>query len=145
MAAIRETQAYWQQLSAYRRRHDTLLALFDGFFRNASLLAASGYPVAGITVTQDSPISFTARFVDREVNFTLRYRHEPSSGVVEVRDVSVGTDPSKQPIWSFQFNGQGVVADIDARVSEGSYNVGVDTDAAEIVLAAIYKTVDPAA
>jgi hypothetical protein len=61
-------------------------------------------------------------------------------GVIHVSDVSIG-DSGPSPFWSIHFNETGEVQDIEPRRNEGAYNVGSDTDAAEIVLAAIHKLI----
>lgn len=109
--------------------------LFNSFRSGASLLAAPEYRLPGITIESIAPAKFIARFLGKAVEFTFSYDHAASHGVVAITSLSPEGD-AIGPNWSFHFNGQGEVGDIEPRSNEGVYNIQTETDAAEIVLGA---------
>jgi hypothetical protein len=133
------TRTYIAELAAAGRRHNALLTLFKGFIEHAKHLAAKEYPLKGIAIAPDGSTGFTARFLDVAARFTFVHDSESGLGVIHVSDVSMG-DSEPSPFWSLHFNETGEVQDIEPR-NEGAYNVGIDTDAAEIVLAAVHKLI----
>jgi hypothetical protein len=135
-----DTRTYIAELAAAGRRHNALLALFKRFSEYARHVAAKEYPLKGITIAPDGSTGFTARFLDIGAKFTFVHDSESGLGVIHVSDVSI-CDSAPSPFWSLHFNETGEVQDIEPRRNEGAYNVGTDTDAAEIVLAAIHKLI----
>lgn len=127
---------YLQELDSAGQRYTRMLDVFHRFRDAASHIAADKYPVRGITVSNVSPTEFTAGFVSKAVRFTFNYDHASLRGVVALTTVS--SDEPTGPVWSFHFNDEGEVGDIEPRPNEGSYNIKRDTDAAEIVLAALH-------
>ena len=136
-----DTRTYIAELAAAGRRHNALLTLFKRFSEHAKHVAAKEYPLKGIAIAPDGSTGFTARFLDVGAKFTFVHDSESGLGVIHVSsDVSIG-DSGPSPFWSLHFNETGEVQDIESRRNEGAYNVGIDTDAAEIVLAAIHKLI----
>ncbi len=134
------TRTYIAELEAAGRRHNALLTLFKGFTEHAKHLAAKEYPLKGIAIAPDGSTGFTARFLDVGAKFTFVDDSESGLGVIHVSDISMG-DSEQSTFWSLHFNETGEVQDIEPRRNEGAYNVGIDTDAAEIVLAAVHKLI----
>jgi hypothetical protein len=135
-----DTRTYIAELAAVGRRHAALSTLFEKFSEHAKHVAAKEYPLKGIAVAPDGSTGFTARFLDVGARFTFVHDSESGLGVIHVLDVSMG-DSEPSPFWSIHFNETGEVQDIESRRNEGVYNVGMDTDAAEIVLAAVHKLI----
>ncbi|HEY3179000.1 MAG TPA: hypothetical protein VGL25_08980 [Casimicrobiaceae bacterium] len=135
-----DTRTYIAELAAAGRRHGALLTLFKKFSEHAKHVAAKEYPLKGIAIAPDGSTGFTARFLDVGARFTFVHDSESGLGVIHVSDVSMG-DSEPSPFWSIHFNETGEVQDIESRRNEGAYNVGIDTDAAEIVLAAVHKLI----
>jgi hypothetical protein len=135
-----DTRTYIAELAAAGRRHDALLALFKRFSEHAKKVAAKDYPLKGIAIAPDRSNGFTAHFLDVGAKFTFVHDSESGLGVIHVSDVAIG-DSGPSPFWSLHFNETGEVQDIEPRRNEGPYNVGIDADAAEIVLAAIHKLI----
>jgi hypothetical protein len=135
-----DTRTYIAELAAAGRRHNALLALFKRFSEHAKHVAAKDYPLKGIAIAPDGSTGFAARFLNVGAKFTFVHDSESGLGVIHVSDVSIG-DSQPSPFWSLHFNETGEVQDIEPRRNEGAYNVGSDTDAAEIVLAAIHKLI----
>jgi hypothetical protein len=134
------TRTYIAELAAAGQRHNALLTLFKGFTEHAKHLAAKEYPLKGIAIAPDGSTGFTARFLDVGAKFTFADDSESGLGVIHVSEISMG-DSEPSPFWSLHFNESGEVQDIEPRRNEGAYNVGIDTDAAEIVLAAVHKLI----
>lgn len=134
---LQTTKRYLQELDAANRRYDRMLEVFNAFRNGASKLAEPQYPMRGIAVESISPTKFTARFLSNAVEFMFSYDHAGLHGVVAVTTLSPEGD-AVGPHWSFHFNGDGEVGEIEPRPNEGPYNIKVDTDAAEIVLGAIH-------
>jgi len=133
------TRTYIAELAAAGRRHNALLTLFKKFTDHAKHLAAKEYPLKGITIAPDGSTGFTARFLDVGAKFSFVDDSESGLGVIHVSNISMGNaEPSS--FWSLHFNETGEVQDIEPR-NEGAYNVGIDADAAEIVLAALHKLI----
>ena len=128
---------YFHELDAASKRYTRMLEVFHRFRDGALHIAAADYPVQGITLANVSPTEFTARFLSKTVRFSFTYDHAALRGVVAMTTVSPEGE-STGPNWSFHFNGEGEVGDIEPRPNEGIYNVGIDADAAEIVLAALH-------
>ena len=134
---LHTSQRYIEDLHAASRKYGRMQDLFDSFRSGASLLAAPGYRLSGITIESIPPAKFIARFLGKAVEFTFSYDHAASHGVVAVTSLSPDGD-AIGPIWSFHFNEQGEVGDIEPRPNEGVYNVRIETDAADIVLGALH-------
>ena len=134
---LRTGRQYLQELEAASTRYTCMLAVFHKFRDGASHITAAAYPVQGITFANVSPTEFTARFLSKTVRFTFNYDHAALLGVVAVTAAAADGE-SAGTNWSFHFNGQGEVGEIEPRPNEGVYNVGIDTDAAEIVLGALH-------
>ena len=134
---LQTSKRYLQELDAANRRYDRMLEVFNAFRNGASHLAAPQYPLPGITIESISPTKFIARFLSKSVAFTFSYDHSGLHGVVAVTTLSPEGD-AVGPHWSFHFNGEGEVGEIEPRPNEGAYNIKVDTDAAEIVLGALH-------
>ena len=130
-------QRYLQELDAAGKRYTRMLEVFHKFRDGASRIASGDHAVQGITIASASPTEFTARFLSTAVRFTFNYDHAALRGVVAVTSVSPEGEPSG-PIWSFHFDSQGEVGEIEPRPHEGPYKLGVDADAAEIVLGALH-------
>jgi hypothetical protein len=135
-----DTRTYIAELAAVGRRHNALSALFKTFSEHAKHVAAKEYPLKGIAIAPDGSTGFTARFLDVAAKFTFGHDSDSGLGVIHVADVAIG-DSEPTPCWRLHFNETGEVQGIEPRRNEGAYNVGSDTDAAEIVLAAIHKLV----
>lgn len=134
---LQTSQRYLQELDAANERYVRMLEVFHKFREGASKLSAAQHPVKGITISDVSPSVFTARFLSKTVRFSFEYDHAALRGVVDVTAISPEGEPTG-PNWSFHFNGQGEVGDIEPRPNEGVYNIAIDTDAAEIVLGALH-------
>jgi hypothetical protein len=134
------TRKYIAELATVGRRHNALLALFTTFSEHAKHVAAEEYPLKGIEIAADRSMGFTARFLDVGARFTFVHDSESGLGIIHVSDVSMG-DSEPSPFWSLHFTETGEVQDIEPRRNEGAYNIGIDTDAAEIVLAAVHKLI----
>ncbi|HSC98641.1 MAG TPA: hypothetical protein VLI21_07045 [Casimicrobiaceae bacterium] len=114
-----------------------MLEVFQNFRMGAGKVTTDAYAVQGITITNLSPDEFTVQFLGKTVRFTFSYDHAALRGLVTVTTVSPDGE-STGPNWSFHFDGRGDVGDIEPRPNEGNYNLGVDTDAAQIVLGALH-------
>ena len=134
---LQTSKQYVQDLDAANKRYTRMLEVFDTFRKGASHLAAREYPLKGITIDAVSPTEFMARFLGKVVRFTFQYDHTALRGIVAVTAISPDGEPTG-PNWSFHFNGQGEVGEIEPRPNEGAYNIAIDTDAAEIVLGALH-------
>jgi hypothetical protein len=134
---LETTQRYVQELGSAKDRYAQMLQVFQRFRDSAAHVAADAYAVQGITINNLSPAEFSATFLGKTVRFTFSYDHAALRGLVAVTAVSPDGE-STGPNWSFHFNGRGDVGDIEPRQNEGSYNLGIDTDAAQIVLAALH-------
>ena len=134
---LETTQQYVQELGRAQGRYAQMLEIFGAFRASAEHVAADNYPIKGIALTNVSPTEFTVNFLEKTVRFTFSYDHTALRGVVAVTAAPAPDGEPTGPNWSFQFNGEGEVGDIEPRAKEGAYNVRVDTDAAEIVLGAL--------
>lgn len=134
---LQSSKQYLQELDAANQRYGRMLDVFRKFYEGASHLGSPAYPLKGIEIGDVSPTSFTARFLGTSVRFSFLYNHVALRGVVVVTAVSPEGEPAG-PNWSFHFDGQGEVGEIEPRQHEGLYNIAVDTDAAEIVLGALH-------
>ena len=130
-------QRYVRELGSARERHAHMREVFQKFRMGASNVTTDSYAVQGITITNLSPDEFTVQFLGKTVRFTFTYDHAALRGLVTVTTVSPDGE-STGPNWSFHFDGRGDVGDIEPRPNEGNYNLGVDTDAAQIVLGALH-------
>ena len=133
---IRTTKAYLHELAEADRRYHAMQEKFEAFRQGALHLAQPGYSLKGIEVKNEEHSSFIVRFLGATVRFAFQYDHAASRGVVVVTTLAKNEEPSG-PTWSFRFNGEGEVAEIEPRPNEGVYNITIDTDAAEIILAAL--------
>lgn len=133
---IRTTKAYLNELADADTRYRAMQEKFDAFRQGAVHLSQPGYALKGIDVQNEDDASFIVRFLGVTVRFAFQYDHAAYRGVVVVTALAKNEEPSG-PTWSFRFNGQGEVAEIEPRPNEGVYNITIDTDAAEIVLAAL--------
>ena len=130
-------QRYVQELGSAKDRHAQMLQVFERFRDGAAHVASNTYAVQGITITKLSPAEFAVQFLGKTVRFSFSYDHAALRGLVAVTTVSPDGE-STGPNWSFHFNGRGDVGDIEPRPNEGSYNLAIDTDAAQIVLASLH-------
>ena len=110
-------QRYLQELDAAGKRYTRMLEVFHKFRDGASRIASGDHAVQGITIASASPTEFTARFLSTAVCFTFNYDHAALRGVVAVTSVSPEGEPSG-PNWSFHFDSQGEVGEIEPRPHE---------------------------
>ena len=132
---IRSSKAYINDLAAANKRYRVMLEKFEAFRAGAHHLENPEYPLKGIVVTNEDESNFMVGFLGTTVRFTFQYDHAASRGVIAVTGLAKNGEPSG-PTWSFRFNDQGEVAEIE-RANEGVYNIATPTDATDIVLAAL--------
>ena len=133
---IRSSKAYINDLAAANKRYRVMLEKFEAFRAGAHHLENPEYPLKGIVVTNEDESNFMVGFLGTTVRFTFQYDHAASRGVIAVTGLAKNGEPSG-PTWSFRFNDQGEVAEIEPRANEGVYNIATPTDATDIVLAAL--------
>jgi hypothetical protein len=134
---LHTSQRYVQDLDAASRRYGRMLELFNSFQAGAAHLAGPEYRLPGITIEPISPTKFIARFLGKVVEFTFSYDHAAAHGVVAITSLSPQGD-AIGPNWSFHFNAEGEVGDIEPRPNEDLYNIQKEADAADIVLGALH-------
>ena len=115
---IRTTKAYLNDLAAADQCYRGMLEKFGAFRTGAMQLARPEYPVKGIAVEKEEDSSFVVRFLDTTVRFAFQYDHAASRGVVVVTGLGNEGEPNG-PTWSFRFNREGEVAEIEPRDAAG--------------------------